>query len=108
MTLQSKATQVQKEPLLEGSHLSLFSSLNSRVFLEAMKLGRGRTAFKKGRQWSIGERNVEKEIWWLRALSREGMRGWGMRTGGGVTETKNEWKSHISFLCSFTIHKRSK
>lgn len=67
----------------------------------------GRTAFKKGRQWSIGERNVEKEIWWLRALSREGMRGWGMRTGGGVTETKSEWKSH-SLVCSSTAHKRSK
>lgn len=45
MTLQSKAAQVQKEPLLEGSHLSLF---NSRVFLEAMKLGRGQNCLQEG------------------------------------------------------------
>lgn len=48
MTLQSKAAQVQKEPLLEGSYLSLFSLLNSRVFLEAMKLGRGQNCLQEG------------------------------------------------------------
>lgn len=65
-----------------------------------------RTVFKKGRQWSIGERNIEKGIFWLEALSREGTRGWEMKVVERSHQNQEGMEMSHPLHCSSTKHQR--